>query len=148
MTDADVDGSHIRTLLLTFFFRHMAELIKRGHVYIAQPPLYRIKKGKSQQYIKDDREFVKVMVKRASEGMTVRYGEGAAKLEGAALTKFMTTLNEYLGFFDKVDKRVRDEQASRRCCRKLELCHSAPISKATRRSRRKRSRSWRKNSRS
>jgi len=110
MTDADVDGSHIRTLLLTFFFRHMQELIKRNHVYIAQPPLYSIKKGKSQQYIKDDREFVKVMVKRASDGLTVRYGEGAAKLEGAALAKFITVLNEYLGFFDKVDKRVRDER--------------------------------------
>jgi DNA gyrase subunit B len=79
-------------------------------VYIAQPPLYSIKKGKSVHYIKDDREFVKVMVKRASDGMTVRYGEGAAKLDGANLTKFMTTLNEYLGFFDKVDKRVRDER--------------------------------------
>jgi DNA gyrase subunit B len=110
MTDADVDGSHIRTLLLTFFFRHMNELIKRGHVYIAQPPLYGIKKGKSTQYIKDDREFVRVMVKRASEGMIVRYGEGAAKLEGAALTKFMGTLGEYISFFDKVDKRLRDER--------------------------------------
>jgi DNA gyrase subunit B len=110
MTDADVDGSHIRTLLLTFFFRHMNELIKRGNVFIAQPPLYGIKKGKSQQYIKDDREFVRVMVKRAAEGMTVRYGEGAAKLEGAALSKFMTTLNEYLVFFDKVDKRLRHER--------------------------------------
>jgi DNA gyrase subunit B len=109
MTDADVDGSHIRTLLLTFFFRHMQELIKRNNVYIAQPPLYSIKKGKSQQYIKDDREFVKVMVKRASEGLVVRYGEGAAKLEGASLARFMTVLNEYLGFFDKVDKRLRDE---------------------------------------
>src|SRR2546423_5622636 len=110
MTDADVDGSHIRTLLLTFFFRHMTELIKRGHVYIAQPPLYRIKKGKFEQYIKDDREFVCVMVKRAADGMNVRYGEGAAKLEGSALTKFMTTLNEYLGFMDKVDKRIRNER--------------------------------------
>jgi DNA gyrase subunit B len=110
MTDADVDGSHIRTLLLTFFFRHMQELIKRGNVFIAQPPLYRIKKGKFEQYIKNDGEFVKVMVKRASDGMTIRYGEGAAKLEGAPLTKFMTALNEYLGFFDKVDKRIRDEQ--------------------------------------
>jgi len=112
MTDADVDGSHIRTLLLTFFFRHMQELIKRGNVFIAQPPLYRIKKGKFEQYVKDEREFVRVMVKRASDGLVVRYGEGAAKMEGAALTKFMTTLNEYLGFFDKVDKRIRDEQVS------------------------------------
>jgi DNA gyrase subunit B len=110
MTDADVDGSHIRTLLLTFFFRHMTELIKRGHVYIAQPPLYRIKKGKFEQYIKDDREFVKVMVRRAADGMTVRYGEGAAKLEGPELTKFMTKLNEYLGFFEKVNKHLREER--------------------------------------
>jgi len=110
MTDADVDGSHIRTLLLTFFFRHMTELIKRGHVYIAQPPLYRIKKGKFEQYIKDDREFVKVMVRRAADGMTIRYGEGAAKLEGPELTKFMTKLNEYLGFFDKVNKHLREER--------------------------------------
>jgi DNA gyrase subunit B len=110
MTDADVDGSHIRTLLLTFFFRHMQELIKRSNVYIAQPPLFGIKKGKSHQYIKDEREFVKVMVKRASEGLAVRYGEGAAKLEGSALTKFITVLNEYLGFLDKLNKRIRDEQ--------------------------------------
>jgi DNA gyrase subunit B len=112
MTDADVDGSHIRTLLLTFFFRHMQELIKRGNVFIAQPPLYGIKKGKSHQYIKDDRDFVKVMVKRAADGLVVRYGEGAAKLEGANLSKFITILNEYLGFFDKVDKRIRNERIS------------------------------------
>src|SRR5882724_11761947 len=102
MTDADVDGSHIRTLLLTFFFRHMQELIKRNNVYIAQPPLFGIRKGKSHQYIKDEREFVKVMV--------IRYGEGAAKLEGAALTKFITVLNEYLVFFDKLNKRLREEK--------------------------------------
>jgi DNA gyrase subunit B len=77
-------------------------------VYIAQPPLFSIKKGKSLVYIKDEREFVRAMVKRASEGITVRYGEGAAKLEGAALTRFITTLNEYLQFLDKVEKRVRD----------------------------------------
>ena len=112
MTDADVDGSHIRTLLLTFFFRHMQELIKRSNVYIAQPPLYKIKKGKFEQYIKDDRDFVRVMVKRAAEGMVIRYGEGAAKLEGAALTKFMTQLNEYLGFFDKVNTRLRNEEVT------------------------------------
>jgi DNA gyrase subunit B len=109
MTDADVDGSHIRTLLLTFFFRHMQELIKRNNIYIAQPPLYSIKKGKSMQYIKDDDAFDKVMLKRAADGLIVRYGEGAAKLEGAALTKFMSVLKEYLNFFDKVNKRVRDE---------------------------------------
>jgi DNA gyrase subunit B len=110
MTDADVDGSHIRTLLLTFFFRHMQELIKRGHVYIAQPPLFKIKKGKFEQYIKDEREFVKVMVKRAADGMIVRHGAGAEKLEGAALTKFMGHLNDYLGVFDKVNKRLRNEE--------------------------------------
>jgi DNA gyrase subunit B len=109
MTDADVDGSHIRTLLLTFFFRHMQELIKRNNVYIAQPPLFGIKKGKSHQYIKNEHEFVKVMVKRASEGLIIRYGEGAAKLEGAALTKFITVLNEYLEFLGKLNKRLRAE---------------------------------------
>jgi len=109
MTDADVDGSHIRTLLLTFFFRHMQELIKRGNIFIAQPPLYSIKKGKSMQYIKDDDAFDKVMLKRAADGLIVRYGEGAAKLEGANLTRFMSVLKEYLNFFDKVNKRLRDE---------------------------------------
>ena len=112
MTDADVDGSHIRTLLLTFFFRHMQELIKRGNVFIAQPPLYSIKKGKSMQYIKDDDAFDKVMLKRAADGLIVRYGEGAAKLEGANLTKFMSVLKEYLNFFDKVNKRLRDESVT------------------------------------
>jgi DNA gyrase subunit B len=110
MTDADVDGSHIRTLLLTFFFRHMKELIDRGHVYIAQPPLYRIKKGRFEQYIKDDREYVQVMVKRASDGMVIRHGEGGARLEGAELTKYMAALNDYLGFFEKVLKRIRNEE--------------------------------------
>jgi DNA gyrase subunit B len=112
MTDADVDGSHIRTLLLTFFFRHMQDLIKRGNVFIAQPPLFSLKKGKSQQYIKDEREFVKVMVKRAAEGLSVRYGEGAAKIEGKDLARFMTVLDDYLGFFDKLDKRLRNERAT------------------------------------
>ena len=113
MTDADVDGSHIRTLLLTFFFRHMQELIKRGNVFIAQPPLYRIKKGKFEQYIKDDREYVQVMVKRASDGMIIRYGEGGARLEGKELTAYMSQLNDYLAAFDKVNKRIRNEDAVR-----------------------------------
>jgi DNA gyrase subunit B len=113
MTDADVDGSHIRTLLLTFFFRHMQELILRGHVFIAQPPLFRIKKGKFEQYIKDEREYVQVMVKRASDGMIIRYGEGGGRIEGKELTKYMASLNEYLGYFDKVSKRLRNEDVIR-----------------------------------
>ena len=124
MTDADVDGSHIRTLLLTFFFRHMTELIKRDNIYIAQPPLYKIKKGRFEQYIKDDREFVKVMVNRASEGMIVRHGEDALRIEGADLTRFMGTLNEYLGFVEKVDKRIRNEKLTELLAR-AELVHRA-----------------------
>jgi DNA gyrase subunit B len=124
MTDADVDGSHIRTLLLTFFFRHMTELIKRDNIYIAQPPLYKIKKGRFEQYIKDDREFVKVMVKRASEGMVVRHGEAASRIEGADLTRFMSTLNEYLSFVEKVDKRIRNEKLTELLAR-AELVHRA-----------------------
>ncbi len=124
MTDADVDGSHIRTLLLTFFFRHMTELIKRDNIYIAQPPLYKIKKGRFEQYIKDDREFVKVMVNRASEGMIVRHGEAASRIEGADLARFMGTLNEYLGFVEKVDKRIRNEKLTELLAR-AELVHRA-----------------------
>jgi DNA gyrase subunit B len=112
MTDADVDGSHIRTLLLTFFFRHMQDLIKRGHVYIAQPPLYGLKKGRSLQYVKDDDALDKILLKRAADNIVIRYGQGAAKLEGGSLSRFMAQLKEYLGFFDKVDKRLRDEQVT------------------------------------
>ncbi len=112
MTDADVDGSHIRTLLLTFFFRHMQELIKRGNIYIAQPPLYRIKKGRFEQYIKNDAEFVQVMIKRASDGLVVGYGDSGARLESKQLTQFMTRLNEYLGSLDKVDKRIRNQRVT------------------------------------
>jgi DNA gyrase subunit B len=110
MTDADVDGSHIRTLLLTFFFRHMQELIKRGNVFIAQPPLYSIKKGKTLQYIKDDDALDKIILKRAADSIIVRYGEGAAKLEGTGLSKFASGLKEYFAFFDKLNKRLRDEK--------------------------------------
>jgi DNA gyrase subunit B len=124
MTDADVDGSHIRTLLLTFFFRHMTELIKRDNIYIAQPPLFKIKKGRYEQYIKDEREFVKVMVNRAAEGMIVRHGEAASRIEGAELMRFMATLNEYLGFVEKVDKRIRNEKLTELLAR-AELIHRA-----------------------
>ena len=112
MTDADVDGSHIRTLLLTFFFRHMQELIKRNHVFIAQPPLYGLKKGRSLQYVKDDDALDKILLKRAADSIVIRYGQGAAKLEGSNLSRFMAQLKEYLSFFDKVDKRLRDERVT------------------------------------
>jgi DNA gyrase subunit B len=124
MTDADVDGSHIRTLLLTFFFRHMTELIKRDNIYIAQPPLFKIKKGRFEQYIKDEREFVKVMVNRASEGMIVRHGEAASRIEGANLTRFMSILDEYLGYVERVDKRIRNEKLTEMLAR-AELIHRA-----------------------
>jgi len=124
MTDADVDGSHIRTLLLTFFFRHMTELIKRDNIYIAQPPLFKIKKGRFEQYIKDEREFDKVMVNRASEGMVVRHGETASKIDGAELIRFMGTLKEYLDFVEKVDKRVRNEKLTELLARS-EFVHRA-----------------------
>jgi DNA gyrase subunit B len=127
MTDADVDGSHIRTLLLTFFFRHMTELIKRDNIYIAQPPLYKIKKGRFEQYIKDDRELVKVMIKRAGEGTVIRHGESASKIEGADRTRFMSSLGEYLGFVERVDKRIRNEKLVELLAR-AELTHRSDFS--------------------
>ena len=113
MTDADVDGSHIRTLLLTFFFRHMKVLLDKGNIFIAQPPLYRIKKGKSEQYIKDDKEFVSVMMKRITEDRSLRYGEGGAELKGAALSKFLVSLSEYYTYFDKADRKLRNPAVTR-----------------------------------
>ena len=114
MTDADVDGSHIRTLLLTFFFRHMHELILRGRVFIAQPPLYRIKKGKSEKYIKDEKEFTKEIMRRATENLTLEIRSNgnpkaaAAVLEGAELRSFLLSLDEYEQMFHKVERKLRD----------------------------------------
>src|SRR6202789_4192476 len=110
MTDADVDGSHIRTLLLTFFFRHMQELINRGRIFIAQPPLYRIKKGKSEKYIKDEREFDKVMVNRASEGMKVELASKAI-LEGAELRNYLMQLDEMQQAYQRLARRLREPRA-------------------------------------
>jgi DNA gyrase subunit B len=109
MTDADVDGSHIRTLLLTFFFRHMQELIKRGHVFIAQPPLYLIKKGKTQKYIKDDKEFTREILRRATENLTVET-QGGTKLEGAELRAFLISLDEFQQMFRRIERRMRDSR--------------------------------------
>ncbi len=107
MTDADVDGSHIRTLLLTFFFRHMQELIKRGHVFVAQPPLYLIKKGKTQKYIKDDKEFTREILRRATENLTVQTRVDV-KLEGTELRNFLMSLDEFQQMFRRVERRMRD----------------------------------------
>jgi DNA gyrase subunit B len=114
MTDADVDGSHIRTLLLTFFFRHMHELIMRGKIYIAQPPLYRIKKGKNEKYIKDEKEFNREIMRRATENLSVEIhsnGNGAKEtLAGGDLRAFLMSLAEYEEMFHKVDRRIRDSR--------------------------------------
>jgi DNA gyrase subunit B len=109
MTDADVDGSHIRTLLLTFFYRHMQELIKRGHVFVAQPPLYRIKKGKSEKYIKDDKEFTREILRRAIENLKVENADKVA-LEGTELRNFLLQLDELQVIWRRLERRLRESR--------------------------------------
>ena len=104
----------------------MTELIKRGNIYIAQPPLFKIKKGRFEQYIKDERQFVQVMVKRASEGMIVRHGEAASRIEGADLVRFMSILNEYLGFAERVDRHMHNEKLTEMLAR-AEILHRSDI---------------------
>jgi len=107
MTDADVDGSHIRTLLLTFFFRHMRELIEKEHIYIAQPPLYRVKRGKMDRYIRDEREFSRELMKRATEEHVVKSKSGKT-LEGGDLTQFLLNIQEYDQVAAKLGRRLRE----------------------------------------
>jgi DNA gyrase subunit B len=89
MTDADVDGSHIRTLLLTFFYRQFPDVIAHGYVYIAQPPLFRVKRGKSEIYVKDERELESFLIKRAAEARIVRIPATRAEISGAELEKLL-----------------------------------------------------------
>jgi DNA gyrase subunit B len=107
MTDADVDGSHIRTLLLTFFFRHMQELIKRGHIFVAQPPLYRIKRGKREKYIKDDKEFTNEILGRAIENLKVELADKTV-LEGRELLNYLKQLDEFQVTWRRLERRLRD----------------------------------------
>jgi len=111
MTDADVDGSHIRTLLLTFFYRQMPELIERGHIYIAQPPLYKVKFGKNEQYIKDDVELNQLLLKIALETASLQTPTGEI-IEGASLNELAKHYQVIQSIVDRLSRTI-DEDALR-----------------------------------
>ncbi|MFW6053747.1 MAG: toprim domain-containing protein, partial [Persicimonas sp.] len=112
MTDADVDGAHIRTLLLTFFYRQMPELIERGHLYIAQPPLYGVKRGRSVTYLKDEQSMHDFLIERAKSSVTIS-GSSGKELEGEDLAAFVEELLKYRTLLQRVsrrnDRRVIDQ---------------------------------------
>ncbi|HKS41247.1 MAG TPA: DNA gyrase subunit B, partial [Blastocatellia bacterium] len=110
LCDADVDGSHIRTLLLTFFYRQMPELIDHGHIYIAQPPLFKIKKGRSEQYLRDEKDLQKFLMGKATENVTVTVKTTGAQFKGAVLRKMLEKLGELVTYVDKLERRVHDRQ--------------------------------------
>ena len=111
MTDADVDGSHIRTLLLTFFYRQMPELIERGHIYIAQPPLYKVKFGKNEQYIKDDSELNQLLLKIALESASIQTPNGGL-IQGSELDELARNYQVIQAVVDRLS-RTMDEDALR-----------------------------------
>ena len=104
MTDADVDGSHIRTLLLTFFYRQMPEIVQRGHLYIAQPPLYKVKKGKTEKYLKDERALEEFLFQKALDGWSLTLPDGSEH-KGAALVREMKKWGEVQQLYTKLDRR-------------------------------------------
>src|SRR5712672_443494 len=105
MTDADVDGSHIRTLLLTFFYRQLPLVIENGYVYIAQPPLFRVKRGKSETYIKDERDLESYLIKRSIEGRTVKIPSSGTEITGPELEKLLQRMISHQKLVQAVERR-------------------------------------------
>jgi len=104
MTDADVDGSHIRTLLLTFFYRQMRDLVDQGHVYIAQPPLFRAKRGRQETFIKDERSLEAFLIRRAAESRTIVLGSGK-EVSGTGLERSLEHLMAFRKLMQVVERR-------------------------------------------